>query len=135
MHAASSQDERDESRRRCCSRSSGSLEPGKFADLVVIDAERLSLAPSQTIVSNLVYSNDPWAVRDVFVGGEQVVSDGEHRSLDRRGVVAGARTAFGRVLQVAGLESYVEGRSRWKWQYRRISRVRSPPRARDPRAY
>lgn len=94
----------------------GSLEPGKLADLIVIDAQRLSLAPSQTLVSNLVYSNDPWAVRDVFVGGEQVVLDGEHRSLDRRGVVTGARTAFGRVLQAAGLEGYVEGRSRWQWQ-------------------
>ena len=94
----------------------GSLEPGKLADLIVIDTERVSLAPSQTIVSNLVYSNDPWAVEDVYVGGERVVQAGRHRSLDRGRVIAGARTAFGRVLQAAGLDDYVRTRGSWRWQ-------------------
>jgi 5-methylthioadenosine/S-adenosylhomocysteine deaminase len=94
----------------------GSLEPGKLADLIVIDTERVALAPSQTIVSNLVYSNDPWAVEDVYVGGERVVQGGRHRSLDRGRVIAGARTAFGRVLQAAGLEEYVRTRGSWQWQ-------------------
>jgi 5-methylthioadenosine/S-adenosylhomocysteine deaminase len=94
----------------------GSLEPGKLADLIVIDTERVALAPSQAIVSNLVYSNDPWAVEDVYVGGERVVQAGRHRSLDRGRVIAGARTAFGRVLQAAGLEEYVRTRGTWQWQ-------------------
>jgi 5-methylthioadenosine/S-adenosylhomocysteine deaminase len=94
----------------------GSLEPGKLADLLVIDTERLALAPSQTIVSNLVYSNDPWAVRDVYVGGERIVADGEHRELDRRAVIGSAHLAFGRVLQTAGLEEYLRTRGAWRWQ-------------------
>ncbi|MCP5327093.1 MAG: amidohydrolase [Sinobacteraceae bacterium] len=94
----------------------GSLEAGKLADLIVIDTERIALAPSQTIVSNLVYSNDPWAVQDVYVGGERVIENGRHPRLDRGRVIAGARTAFGRVLQTAGLEDYLRGRGGWQWQ-------------------
>lgn len=94
----------------------GSLEAGKRADFIVIDAGRPSLAPAGTLTSSLVYSNDPWAVREVFVGGEPVVRDGEHRHLDRRGVVARAGEAFRRVVQTAGLGGYLEARSRWKWE-------------------
>ncbi len=94
----------------------GSLEPGKLADLIVIDTERVSLAPSQTIVSNLVYSSDPWAVQDVYVGGVRMVEGGRHRALDPGRVVASAKAAFGRVLQTAGLEDYVRTRGSWQWQ-------------------
>ncbi len=94
----------------------GSLEPGKRADLIVIDTERVSLAPAQTVVSNLVYSNDPWAVRDVYVDGEQIVRDGVHRAFNRPAVIRGAGRALGRVLERAGLERYLEARSRWQWQ-------------------
>lgn len=93
----------------------GSLEPGKRADLVVIDTERVSLAPSQTVVSNLVYSNDPWAVRDVYVNGEQLVSNGVHRAFDRPAVLRGAQAALASVLERAGLTGYVQERSRWRW--------------------
>jgi len=94
----------------------GSLEPGKRADLIVIDTERVSLSPSQTVVSNLVYSNDPWAVRDVYVNGEQIVSDGVHRSFDRPAVMRGAHNALASVLERAGLTEYIQNRSRWRWQ-------------------
>ena len=94
----------------------GSLEAGKRADLIVIDTERVSLAPSQTVVSNLVYSNDPWAVRDVYIDGERIVAEGVHRAFDRPAVIRGAQAALASVLQKAGLTDYVERRSRWQWQ-------------------
>lgn len=94
----------------------GSLEIGKRADCIVIDMERVSLAPSQTVVSNLVYSNDPWAVRDVYVDGEHIVRDGQHRAFDRPAVIRGAQAALTRVLERAGLTGYIEERSRWQWQ-------------------
>lgn len=94
----------------------GSLDVGKRADLIVIDTERPALAPTQTIVSNLVYSNDPWAVRDVYIDGEVIVSDGAHRNLDRPSVVDGARLALGRVLKTAGLEDYIATRGGWTWE-------------------
>jgi len=94
----------------------GSLEPGKRADFIVIDTERVALSPVQTVVSNLVYSNDPWAVRDVYVDGEAIVTDGIHRSLDRSLVIERARQAVERLLEKTGLDAYLAERSQWLWQ-------------------
>ncbi len=94
----------------------GSLEPGKRADFIVIDTERVSLAPAHTVISNLVYSNDPGAVRDVYIDGEQVVASGVHKYLNRADVVDGARVAQGHVLERTGLKSYLASRSKWKWK-------------------
>ncbi|MDX2223174.1 MAG: amidohydrolase family protein [Rhodospirillaceae bacterium] len=94
----------------------GSLAAGKRADLIVIDTARPSLAPDQTIVSNLVYSNDPWAVRDVFIDGEQIVADGVHRKIDKPSTIDGARLALARMLETSGLDDYMATRSTWSWQ-------------------
>jgi 5-methylthioadenosine/S-adenosylhomocysteine deaminase len=93
----------------------GSLEAGKRADVIAIDPRRLPLAPAQTAVSNLVYSNDPQAVREVYVDGELLVSDGRHRSMDVRAVVEDARLALADVLAASGLDEHVATRSRWSW--------------------
>jgi 5-methylthioadenosine/S-adenosylhomocysteine deaminase len=94
----------------------GSLEPGKRADLIVIDTERVALAPVQAVVSNLVYSNDPWAVRDVYVDGEAVVSDGVHRYLDRAQVIEQVEIAVGRLHErIPNHASYLAERSAWQW--------------------
>jgi 5-methylthioadenosine/S-adenosylhomocysteine deaminase len=94
----------------------GSLEAGKRADLIVIDTERVALSPPQTVVSNLVYSNDPGAVRDVYVQGEAVVLDGVHQRLDREAAIGRAREALARLLKRTGLDSYLNGRGSWQWQ-------------------
>ena len=93
----------------------GSLETGKRADVIAIDTRRLPLAPAQTAISNLVYSNDPQAVREVYVDGELLVSDGRHRSMDVRAVVENARGALADVLAGSGLDEHVLTRSRWSW--------------------
>lgn len=94
----------------------GSLEPGKAADLIVIDARRAALSPPQTLVSNLVYANDRHAVRDVYIGGRPVVLDGEHQLLDRERVLARAQAAAQRVLARADLADYLRQRGQWQWQ-------------------
>ena len=93
----------------------GSLEAGKYADLIVIDIDRPALAPAQTIISNLVYSNDPWAVRDVYVDGRLVVSNGQHATLRSDAVIRNARSALAGVLARSGLDDYLSKRSRWNW--------------------
>jgi 5-methylthioadenosine/S-adenosylhomocysteine deaminase len=55
----------------------GSIEPGKRADLVVFDATRLECTPAHDPASNLVYSMSPRSVRDVLVDGEVVVRHGK----------------------------------------------------------
>lgn len=54
----------------------GSIEPGKRADLVVFDANRLEATPAHDPASNMVYSLSPRSVRDVLVDGELLVREG-----------------------------------------------------------
>jgi 5-methylthioadenosine/S-adenosylhomocysteine deaminase len=58
-------------------RLTGSIEPGKRADLVVFDANRLEATPAHDPASNLVYSLGPRSVRDVLVDGELLVRGGK----------------------------------------------------------
>jgi 5-methylthioadenosine/S-adenosylhomocysteine deaminase len=58
-------------------RLTGSIEPGKRADLVVFDGTRLECTPAHDPASNLVYSASPRSVRDVFVDGTLLVRDGK----------------------------------------------------------
>jgi len=53
----------------------GSIVPGKAADLVAVDFDRLELQPAFDIVSHLVYACGREHVTDVWVGGERVVQD------------------------------------------------------------
>ncbi len=53
----------------------GSIEPGKRADLAVIDLSRPSANPRHSLAANLLYSIDSSAVRDVFVDGVALVRD------------------------------------------------------------
>ena len=94
----------------------GSLEVGKRADLIVVDTERLALSPSQTVISNLVYSNDPLAVRDVYIDGERLIEKGKHVSLDHGSVITRAREAASTVLGRTGLDTYLTERTTWTWE-------------------
>jgi 5-methylthioadenosine/S-adenosylhomocysteine deaminase len=60
----------------------GSLEPGKLADLIVLDLDRPHLTPVYDPVSHLLYSARASDVRDVFVGGKQIVDRGRLTTLD-----------------------------------------------------
>lgn len=65
----------------------GSLEPGKRADMVIVDCGHPAMAPTtvENAVANLVYASPSKAVRDTMVDGKFVVRDGrfvmadEHR--------------------------------------------------------
>ena len=54
----------------------GSLEPGKFADMILVDVKRPHAVPMFDATTHLVYSTAKSDVRHVFVGGKQVVRDG-----------------------------------------------------------
>lgn len=53
----------------------GSIEPGKRADLVVLDLTRLEANPRHDLAANLLYSMTARSVRDVVVDGELLVRD------------------------------------------------------------
>jgi 5-methylthioadenosine/S-adenosylhomocysteine deaminase len=53
----------------------GSLEPGKHADIIALSMEELHLQPWQDIAATLVYAAKGLDVRHVWVDGRQVVRD------------------------------------------------------------
>ena len=68
----------------------GSIEVGKRADLVLLDARTPSLVPLNDPVMQLVYGETGSAVRTVLVNGEIVVEDGRPTRLDVSALVAEA---------------------------------------------
>jgi formimidoylglutamate deiminase len=58
----------------------GELAAGRPADFVVIDLDDLSLAGASpdTLLTNVVFSLERTAVKEVYVGGRRVVADGRH---------------------------------------------------------
>lgn len=60
----------------------GSLEPGKFADMILIDTSRVHATPIFDPMTHIVFSTAKSDVRDVFVSGRRVVKDGVLTGLD-----------------------------------------------------
>jgi len=60
----------------------GSLEPGKLADLIIINLDRPHLTPAYDVVSHLIYSARGSDVRDVMVNGKFVVRQGKVTTVD-----------------------------------------------------
>ena len=74
----------------------GSLEPGKAADLILVDLSALNLSPVLTgpvrnIVPNLVYAGNGSEVKMVVVEGKVLVRDGLVLSADEGAIRAEAQ--------------------------------------------
>jgi 5-methylthioadenosine/S-adenosylhomocysteine deaminase len=69
----------------------GSLEIGKFADLVALDLSGLAQQPVYDPVSQLIYSTGRDAIRHVWVGGKQLLENGRLTRMDEQRVIANAR--------------------------------------------
>jgi 5-methylthioadenosine/S-adenosylhomocysteine deaminase len=72
----------------------GSVEPGKRADLILIDLERLHTTPRPDVVSTVVYAAEAADVRAVLIDGRIVMRDGRLTTLDEREVIADARRQY-----------------------------------------
>lgn len=80
----------------------GTLEVGKRADVVVLDAEKLA-GPGGDPATRIVFGGGSRAVRDVIVDGRAVVRDGELRMLDAREVRARAAEELPKLVERAGI--------------------------------
>lgn len=93
----------------------GSIEPGKKADLVLLDAAAPGFVPLNDPVMQLVYGETGSAVRTVLVNGEIVLDDGHATRLDVDALVSeaserGARLAAHirpALARVSRLEPYL----------------------------
>ena len=70
----------------------GRLAEGYRGDVIVVETDRLSVAPAvtdpvHTAVANLAYSTTGREVREAFVGGERVLADGQLTTVDTDRVV------------------------------------------------
>ncbi len=84
-------------------RETGSLEVGKRADVVVVRIDGPHVEPGGDVFSKLVYACTARDVVHVFVDGEHVVREGEHRRLDRERVLSRARTEAKKLAARAGV--------------------------------
>lgn len=75
----------------------GSVELGKAADFVLFDATASEWLPLYNPVSNLVYSATGNTVRDVFIGGSEVVRDGRMVLVDEKALLREVRAAQARI--------------------------------------
>jgi cytosine/adenosine deaminase-related metal-dependent hydrolase len=80
----------------------GSIEPGKRADLAVLDLAAAHTAPNGDLLSRIVYSAHASDVRHVVIDGKVVVRHRELLTLDERAVLAQADAQLRKVLQRAG---------------------------------
>ena len=76
----------------------GRLEPGCKADFVLVDCAHPAMRPCRDPVQSLIYSAGDRAVRQVFVGGREIVRDGRALTIDYAAAAAALEEAQGRAL-------------------------------------
>lgn len=81
----------------------GSIEPGKKADLTIIDPDKLRLTPSPNPVSTLVYAANGDDVDSVMVDGRWLMRHRKLLTLDEAAVIAEARERSAQVYERARL--------------------------------
>jgi len=69
----------------------GSLEPGKRADVIVVDAGAAHATPMYNVYSQLVYALKAADVRTVIVGGKVLMEERHVLTLDEKEILAKAR--------------------------------------------
>ena len=68
----------------------GSLEPGKRADVIALDARTSHEQPFEDVYSTLVYSAKSADVTDVWVDGKRLLANRRPTTLDRRAILDSA---------------------------------------------
>jgi cytosine/adenosine deaminase-related metal-dependent hydrolase len=81
----------------------GSIEPGKKADLTVIELGQLHTTPSSDVVSSVVYSAEAHDVRTVLVDGRMLMENRTLLTLDESSVIQEANSEAENLMTRAGL--------------------------------
>ena len=88
----------------------GSLEPGKRADVVVVDLTTPFVAPALDVVTALVSACKGRDVRDVMIDGQLVVRNRELATADEAAIVSRATAMARRSAERAGLAARMTAR-------------------------
>ena len=79
---------------QACGHNSGAVEPGRRADLVVLDTAHPLLCEraGDSLIDSWIFSGNSNPVRDVYVGGRHVINNGHHA--DEETILARFRTTL-----------------------------------------
>jgi cytosine/adenosine deaminase-related metal-dependent hydrolase len=80
----------------------GRIEPGRRADLVLLDLDSRVFTPLNEPLNHVVFCSTTEAVHSVFVGGRRVLADGRFTGVDEALVLAEARELGPRVVERYG---------------------------------
>jgi len=80
----------------------GSIEPGKKADLVIIDAMKPHMRPMYSEISHLVYAAKYGDVETVFVDGRPIVENREVKTVDVEELITQVSKARDRLMEKVG---------------------------------
>jgi cytosine/adenosine deaminase-related metal-dependent hydrolase len=80
----------------------GSLTPGKLADVILVNARDLNVAPMTNVIPTVVGCAHGANVETVLVGGEIVKRDGQLQGIDPRQIERELSAARDRIFAAAG---------------------------------
>jgi 5-methylthioadenosine/S-adenosylhomocysteine deaminase len=73
----------------------GSIEPGKYADLVCVDLNRLACQPTSSVPESILFGATREQVSDVWTSGRVAVSDGHLLAFDEQELMSSAQKWLG----------------------------------------
>lgn len=82
----------------------GSLEPGKSADLILLDLQPINMRPINNIINNIVYCANATNIQTVIVAGKVVVEKGILLTMDEQSAILEAEEYAQNRFQEAGLK-------------------------------
>jgi len=82
----------------------GTLEPGKLADIVLVNLDSIDMVPNNNPVSDLVYAGCGADVDTVMVDGKIIMENRNVKTLNEREIVEQARERAGALLKRTGLK-------------------------------
>jgi 5-methylthioadenosine/S-adenosylhomocysteine deaminase len=85
----------------------GSLQPGRAADITLIDATSTGSFPTADPIDSLVFATSSAAVKHVLVGGEWLLRDGTPVGLDAEAIKREASEAARSAIEAAGIAAEV----------------------------
>lgn len=82
----------------------GSLEPGKKADILVLDLNDVTMTPNMSCISNIVYAANTTAVDMVMVNGKTIIEAGNFKEIEEKKVYAEANATLKKLVDLSGYQ-------------------------------
>lgn len=86
----------------------GSIEPGKRADITLVDLDKPKFASSENVPANIVYQASAADVSTVIVDGTVLMRDRQVQTINEEKTLTKARNAISELFNRAGLKEYLQ---------------------------